>query len=95
MSFGAVVRAQRRMRGLTLTEVAIEIGVSLAYLSRIERDLEKPPSDELVRRIADVVGLPNDEAFAAARRLPPDLRPHLHEVVALYRKMAAERREQL
>lgn len=88
MSFGAVIRAQREMRGLTIRAVASEVGISVAYLSRIERNREKPPRDELVRRIAAVIGVPNDEAFAAARRLPPDLRERAAEVFAVFRATA-------
>lgn len=88
MNFGTVIRTQRQMRGLTIAAVASEVGISVAYLSRIERNREKPPSDELVHRIARIIGLPNDDAFAAARRLPPDLRERAGEVFAHFRRTA-------
>jgi len=88
MSFGAFIRERRNERGLTLFDVAAEIEVSVPYLSRIERDRENPPRDELIRRLAEVLDIPEDEAFAAARRLPPDLRGRAHEVFALYRRLS-------
>jgi transcriptional regulator with XRE-family HTH domain len=88
MSFGRVIRAQRELRGLTVTAVAAEVGISVGYLSRIERDYEKSPRDQLIHRIAGAIGLPGDQAFAAARRLPPDLRERAGEVFALFRKTA-------
>jgi HTH-type transcriptional regulator, competence development regulator len=88
MTFGEVIRQQREARGLTLFDVAAEVGISIGYLSRIERDREKPPGDELIRSIATKVGLPQDEAFAAARRLPPDLKPRAREMFALYRNLS-------
>lgn len=88
MSFGAFIRERRNERGLTLLDVAAEIDVSVPYLSRIERDRENPPRDELIRRLAEVLGVPEDEAFAAARRLPPDLQGRASEVFALYRRLS-------
>lgn len=88
MSFGAFIRERRNERGLTLLDVAAEVELSVPYLSRIERDRENPPKDELIRRLAQVLDIPEDEAFAAARRLPPDLQGRASEVFALYRRLS-------
>lgn len=88
MSFGAFIRERRNERGLTLLDVAAEVEVSVPYLSRIERDRENPPRDELIRRLAEVLDIPEDETFAAARRLPPDLQSRASEVFALYRRFS-------
>ena len=45
------------------------------------------PKDELIQKICKALTLDADEAFAAARRLPPDLRPHAKSVVRLYRRL--------
>lgn len=91
MSFGAFIRERRNERGLTLLDVAAEVEVSVPYLSRIERDRENPPRDELIRRLAEVLGIPEDDAFAAARRLPPDLQGRASEVFALTLTSSARR----
>lgn len=39
--------------------------------SRIERDRENPPHDELIRLLVEVLKAPEDEPFAAARHVPP------------------------
>lgn len=88
MSFGALIRQRRNERGLTLLDVAAEVELSVPYLSRIERNRENPPRDELIRRLAQVLDIPEDEAFAAARRLPPDLQGRASELFALYRRFA-------
>lgn len=88
MSFGAFIRERRNERGLTLLDVAADVEVSVPYLSRIERDRENPPKDELIRRLAQVLDIPEDEAFAAAHRLPPDLQGRASEVFALYRRFS-------
>ena len=41
-SLGADLRALRRARGLTLTELAGQIDRSVGWLSQVERDLSAP-----------------------------------------------------
>ena len=92
MAFGHYIRRQREERDMTLTELARRLEISIAYLSRIERERENPPPDRLISALACALGLPPDDLFAAARRLPPDLRARTDHVIAVYRKQAAGRR---
>ena len=48
MAFGHYLRREREGRDMTLTELARRVEVSIAYLSRIERERENPPPDRLV-----------------------------------------------
>jgi transcriptional regulator with XRE-family HTH domain len=89
MAFGQYLRRVREEKGATLTEVARKIDVSIAYLSRIERERENPPPDRLLMSIARALGVPADDLFGAARRLPPDLRVHAQQVIAAYRRQSA------
>lgn len=67
-SLGASIREARRDAGLKLREVAAASGLSISYLSQIERDLLTPSVDAL-RRIADAVDIPAGTlAFAAGAR---------------------------
>lgn len=91
MTFGRFIRRVREERALTITEVARRLDISIAYLSRIERDRENPPPDRLMKALARALDLSADEAFAAARRLPPDLRSRTNDVIAVYRRQAAGR----
>ena len=86
MGFGTFIREHRNRLGLTLTDLACATVISIAYLSRIERERENAPKDELVRKLSAILGLPDDAVFAAARRLPPDLKDHAGEVFAAYRR---------
>lgn len=88
MSFGTFIRERRMSKGMTLFDVAAEAQVSVPYLSRIERDRENVPKDDLIRRIAAILDISEDEAFAAGRRLPPDLRSEAKEVFAVYRRFS-------
>ena len=91
MAFGRYIRRAREGREMTLTELARRVDVSIAYLSRIERERENPPPDRLVSALARALGLPADSLFAAARRLPPDLRARTEDVIAVYRQQSAGR----
>jgi len=64
-SLGASIRSARRGAGLKLREVAAATGLSISYLSQIERDL-LTPSVGALRRIAGAVDIPTGAlAFAA------------------------------
>ena len=67
-SLGASIRTARRDAGLKLREVAAATGLSISYLSQIERDL-LTPSVGALRRIAGAVDIPAGAlAFAAGSR---------------------------
>ena len=84
-NFGAFLRAQRRLAGLTLRQLADISSVSNAYLSQIERGHHKPSVDVLrsvarglnvsVETILDQVGLfedPDPDAVRKSGRVHPD-----------------------
>jgi transcriptional regulator with XRE-family HTH domain len=87
MAFGEVVRARRTELGIGLNDLAERLGISPGYWSRIERNLDKPPSDEIVQRAAAVLGIPLDALFVEAQRLPPDMRKDIGRAVLAYRRM--------
>jgi transcriptional regulator with XRE-family HTH domain len=86
MTFGAFIRAHRGQSGEALNQFARHINISPAYWSRIERDLERPPKDELLLNAAERLGLSVDAVFIAAGRLPPDMQVSLREVVQVWRQ---------
>jgi len=91
VAFGRYIRRVREQRALTVTEVAKRLDISIAYLSRIEREREKPPPDRLMTAVARALDLPTDDVFAAARGLPPDLQARTVDVIAAYRQQTVGR----
>lgn len=64
-TLGALLRAQRLARGLSLRELAARTEVSNAYLSELERGLHEP-SLSVLRAIASALGTPLGPLLARA-----------------------------
>ncbi|MEM9061188.1 MAG: cupin domain-containing protein [Pseudomonadota bacterium] len=74
-ALGSDLRALRKARGLTLTELALKIGRSVGWLSQIERDLTEPSIADL-RKLADALDQPVS-LFFGAPEVPADERGHV------------------
>ena len=64
-TFGRVIRERRRRRELTQQEVARRIRTSTAYIAHLESGRRRP-SEEVVRRLAEVLGLEQREIYLLA-----------------------------
>ncbi|MCK8484281.1 XRE family transcriptional regulator [Aliiroseovarius sp. S2029] len=64
-SLGADIRALRKSRGLTLSELAAGLGRSVGWLSQVERDMSDPSISDL-RAVAQALGVPMSLLFAHA-----------------------------
>jgi transcriptional regulator with XRE-family HTH domain len=72
--FGARLRGLREDRGLTLTRMAADLGLSAAYLSALEHGKRARPTPGLVRQICGYLGIiwdDADELQALAKRSRP------------------------
>lgn len=92
MSFGQFIRKTREEKGIQMNDFARQLEISPAYWSRIERGMEKPPKDELIRKAAEILGISADDAFVEASRLPPDIREDVGNLVRMYRRNVTERK---
>ncbi|ACA18240.1 transcriptional regulator, XRE family [Methylobacterium sp. 4-46] len=68
---GEQIRALRKIKGLTLQQIAGEIGVSIGYLSQIERNRSKLPIGVL-KRIATILGVQLSWFFQPQTLGPPE-----------------------
>ena len=77
--FGRLVRTLREEQGYGLRQAAELLGVSAAYLSKIEKGKESPPSAEIIRQMTMILGgrdslydfsETNDPELARALRQP-------------------------
>src|ERR1700720_2411446 len=65
LSFGQMIRDRRRLLELTQEELAARIRTSTPYIGHIESG-KRHPSDEILTRIADVLGFDRRELFFVA-----------------------------
>lgn len=60
-AWGRRIRRIRRERELTVTQVALDVGITRRYLHTIEGG--QPPSEDVRLRIAEVLGVEPGEIF--------------------------------
>ena len=74
LTFGQIIRDRRRQLDLTQEEVARRINTSTPYVGHLESG-KRHPSDKIVTRLADVLGLDRRELYFLAN---PGARELLH-----------------
>lgn len=71
--FGEILKNFRKQNKLSQRELSARIGVNYTYLSKIENGILPPPSDEVIRKLAEALSIDVDALLLAANRLPPDI----------------------
>jgi len=86
---GGLIRQKRNEQGLTLREVAEDLGITRMYLSEIERGKKGAPDDQLLN-IIKTLNLDELELFTAYGRISPKIKAYLLEneddLKVLYRR---------
>jgi transcriptional regulator with XRE-family HTH domain len=97
--FGAFIRRHREAKEIGLREMARMVGVSAAFLSKVERDEFAPPAEENIKKIAEILDLDADALLARAGKVSSDLseiiRSRPVELAALLRATKELDRERL
>jgi nitrogen PTS system EIIA component len=79
---GATLRLLRVDAGLSLRDLARRIGVSSAYLSRVENGVDAPPTQERLAAIARELDVPPALLMDVANRVSPYVAGYLEDVPA-------------
>lgn len=70
-TFGQQLRDLRKAKSLTQRQLAERVGVDFTYLSKLENDRKDfSPSEDVIRRLADVLGADAAELTLLARKIP-------------------------
>lgn len=87
-----VVRLEPRdkCKPLSLRRVAADVGIEPSYLSKIERNIEPPPSEETICRLAAVLREDPDVLLAMAGKVSSDLREIICKRPELFSKLIRE-----
>ncbi len=72
-NFGDYLRQVRKGK-MTQRELASKIGVGYPYISKIENNIESPPSDKVLIKLAEALGIDTDEVYIKARKIPEDIK---------------------
>lgn len=77
MTFGEHVRRLRKTKGLTLRQIAAQIGVGFTYLSRVETGrmtYGDYPSEGLIHRLAEALDADENELLILAEKIPEKIK---------------------
>ncbi len=91
MRFGEKVRVLRTSKGLSQRGLSKQVGVSFAYISKIESgklDFGEHPSAGLIRRLAGALDADEDELLLLAEKVPESIRRRLFERPEVFRLIA-------
>jgi transcriptional regulator with XRE-family HTH domain len=95
MNLGHYIRDRRETlragdAGYSLRQVAERVGIEPSYLSKVERGLGSPPSEETLLRIARDLGLDGDVVLALAGKVSADLRDTIRRRPQLFAELIRE-----
>ncbi len=96
--FGQRVRELRQQKGLTLRELAPQVGVGYSYLSKVERsrlDFGDSPSESLIHRLAEAHEGDEEELLLLAHRIPNKIAEQIFEHLEIFRDLARCSEDQL
>ena len=91
MRFGDRVRALRTAMSLSQRALGERVGVSFTYISKVENgklDFGDYPSEDLIRKLARVLGGDLDELLLLAEKIPDDIRRRVIQRPDAFRKLA-------
>jgi len=73
MEFGARLRQLRNRAGLSQRKLADRVGIDYSYLSKIENGVIPPPSEQVIRRLAEVLDADGGELLRLAGKITGDV----------------------
>lgn len=91
MKFGEKIRELRKTHNLTQKELGDQVGVTFAYISKVENerlDFGDYPSEELIRKLSAALSSDEDELMLLARKIPEHIRQRVLERPDAFRKFA-------
>ncbi len=84
---------RREDRRYSLRQVAGRVGIEPSYLSKVERDIGSPPSEETLVRLAGDLGVEPDVVLALAGKISSDLREAIRRRPLLFGELIRELRD--
>jgi len=82
--FGAIVRKQRLNMKIGLREFAEKVGLSPTFISKMEIGEFKPPKEENIIKISNVLGIDKDFLLAKANKISSELKNIINKEPQLF-----------
>ncbi len=79
MEFGRRLRELRKQKKISQRDLATQVAVDFTYLSKIEGGRLAPPSEDVIRRLAQALDADENELINLAGKVPKDLKAVLEE----------------
>lgn len=101
MKFGKKIRDLRLGKRMTQRELADEVGIDITYISKLERGQLPPPSERVIRKMAQALECDYEELMLLADKLPPDYAsqirndPRIADFMRRARSLTPEQWEQI
>jgi transcriptional regulator with XRE-family HTH domain len=77
----------------SVRQVAERVGIEPSFLSKVERDVGSPPSEETLVRIASELAVDPDVLLALAGKISSDLREVIHRRPVLFAQLIREMKD--
>ena len=90
-AFGARLRRYREAKGLTLQQVADNVGCTKAYIWELEMKDGQRPTAERIQKIAQLLGVTMEDVMGTPMEQAPEASP---EDVAFFREYAGMTEEE-
>ena len=91
MKFGEKIRELRKSQNLTQKELGDLVGVTFAYISKVENerlDFADYPSEDLILKLATALSSDEDDLLLLAKKIPDHIRQRVFERPDAFRKFA-------
>ncbi len=97
--FGSYVRARREALkeqdpAFSVRKLAAKVGIEPSYLSKVEREIEPPPSEPRIRALAEALGEDPDVLLAMAGKVSSDLQETIRRRPELFARLIRELKDQ-
>lgn len=79
MEFGRRLRDLRKQKNISQRDLATQVSIDFTYLSKIEGGRLAPPSEEVIRHLAQALEADENELINLAGKVPKDLKAVLEE----------------
>ena len=88
-NFGEKIKKKRLNTNMSLREFAKLMNISCAYMSRLENG-ECVPSEKVVARISDYLGIDFDELMLLTKRIPSEVENYIVENPTVLKRLRVE-----